>query len=285
MANTHQTTFIARLFVSMMIAAAAMPSIAQDAILQDSESFSELLAQEIRRMTSSSDDGQSGPQGVIKPVDDGEPANESELPQPESKPKDDSLSNELSKWVEDKKKEQANESEAEMSDDQQPPTESEPAIKGTIGEDAADRDAANNDPVNGDGETPNPRRLIHLDRSARELAKERFSDRALGTADLSPLDFSNRAVDSATPSRLVSIKSYHWVNPAPSSQPTYFDDVDLERYGHEVHCQTVRSGLRFAADLLLLPCEAIDKPCNCLIYQSGLERPGDAACPVTEKRH
>lgn len=130
----------------------------------------------------------------------------------------------------------------------------------------------------------NPRELIESIPSAQTLSRRAFSARALSGFSLAELDFPSHDDRSYSAPKQVSIKPFHWVNPTPVSQPTYFDDVDLERYGHEHRHQTVHSGLRFAADVILLPFEICKKPYGNLIYQSGMARPGDPTCPVVQKR-
>jgi len=125
------------------------------------------------------------------------------------------------------------------------------------------------------------RKLIQQDSPFRDATG--FSDRALSRFAAAPLDFQSRPI--VTPPRTSpAIKPFTWINPSPVSQPTYFDDVDLERYGNTYRFQTIRSGFRFAEDVLFLPLEVYRRPPCSTIYQSGMHRPGDPACPVDEKR-
>ncbi len=60
--------------------------------------------------------------------------------------------------------------------------------------------------------------------------------------------------------------------------PLYFQDVQLERYGHTYGClQPAVSLGRFGVQLIGLPYQmALDPPCKC-VYPLGYYRPGECA--------
>lgn len=114
-----------------------------------------------------------------------------------------------------------------------------------------------------------------------EFGHQAFSARVLAGFQPSDLNFENPPLPHV--SKIQSVSSFTWVNPAARNQPTYFDDVDLERYGHAQSFQTVRSAFRFGKDIVMFPIEyRKNRDVDC-VYQSGLARPGDAACPVKRR--
>ena len=78
---------------------------------------------------------------------------------------------------------------------------------------------------------------------------------------------------------------FHWKASNLRTRPLYFQDVSLERYGHQRcgYCgQTVRSGLKFYSDIIKLPLRmCADPPCQ-TVYALGYARPGDPTLPVRE---
>ncbi|MGB7325620.1 MAG: hypothetical protein WBD31_12170 [Rubripirellula sp.] len=75
----------------------------------------------------------------------------------------------------------------------------------------------------------------------------------------------------------------HWVASGVRHRPLYFEDVNLERYGHHYLAQPLVSGVRFFGSAIVLPLRmCADKPCECET-SLGLKRPGDPTCPVCRK--
>lgn len=72
---------------------------------------------------------------------------------------------------------------------------------------------------------------------------------------------------------------YQWKAAALCTKGAYFQDVQLERYGHSIcpAIQPVLSGARFAADVLFLPYKmGLETPNEC-VYTLGYYRPGNCA--------
>jgi hypothetical protein len=70
-----------------------------------------------------------------------------------------------------------------------------------------------------------------------------------------------------------------WIAPVYCHQPTYFEDVMLERHGHE-RCpslQPLLSGTRFFSDVALMPYNAYLNPPLKNIPNTGYYRPGSTA--------
>jgi hypothetical protein len=73
--------------------------------------------------------------------------------------------------------------------------------------------------------------------------------------------------------------TYTWTASALCHKPLYFDDTQLERYGHMwgPWVQPFASGARFFGTVLILPYEmGLEPPCEC-IYALGDYQPGDCA--------
>jgi hypothetical protein len=73
--------------------------------------------------------------------------------------------------------------------------------------------------------------------------------------------------------------TYTWQASNIFYQPLYFEDPDLERYGHAYpfFVQPIVSSLRFTVQAIGLPYQAtIDPPC-CRVYPLGYYRPGECA--------
>lgn len=70
--------------------------------------------------------------------------------------------------------------------------------------------------------------------------------------------------------------AYYWQATAFCHQPLYFEEPNLERYGHHAGCfQPLLSGAHFFGTIPLLPYKlALDHPCDCQ-YVLGYGRPGD----------
>ncbi len=82
-----------------------------------------------------------------------------------------------------------------------------------------------------------------------------------------------------------SMSSYLWHAPNTFSHPLYFEDVMLERHGHE-RCwqlQPLVSGARFFATVPMLPYLAtVQPPCECN-YTLGYFRPGTCAPALCQR--
>jgi hypothetical protein len=79
--------------------------------------------------------------------------------------------------------------------------------------------------------------------------------------------------------RVFPASTYTWQASNVFYQPLYFEDPDLERYGHAwpFFIQPVVSSVRFATQAVGLPYQAvIDPPC-CRVYPLGFYRPGECA--------
>jgi hypothetical protein len=79
--------------------------------------------------------------------------------------------------------------------------------------------------------------------------------------------------------RLFPASTYTWQAANVFYQPLYFEDPDLERYGHAYpfFIQPIVSSLRFTVQAIGLPYQAvIDPPC-CRVYPLGFYRPGECA--------
>jgi hypothetical protein len=73
--------------------------------------------------------------------------------------------------------------------------------------------------------------------------------------------------------------TYTWQASNIFYQPLYFEDPDLERYGHAYpfFIQPIVSSVRFTVQAIGLPYQAvIDPPC-CRVYPLGFFRPGECA--------
>jgi hypothetical protein len=79
--------------------------------------------------------------------------------------------------------------------------------------------------------------------------------------------------------------TYTWKASGACHKPLYFEEPELERYGHNFGCclQPVVSGAHFLANIALLPYNmGLETPCEC-VYPVGYYRPGDCAprmCPA-----
>jgi hypothetical protein len=72
---------------------------------------------------------------------------------------------------------------------------------------------------------------------------------------------------------------YMWQAPALSYRPLYFEEPNVERYGHGAGCvvQPVLSGAHFFSAAVLLPVQLVlERPWE-LTFPLGHERPGSAA--------
>jgi hypothetical protein len=73
--------------------------------------------------------------------------------------------------------------------------------------------------------------------------------------------------------------TYMWKASALCHKPLYFEDEQMERYGHSWGpcCDPIVSGVHFFATLPVLPyCMGVEPPCEC-IYALGHYRPGSCA--------
>jgi len=76
-----------------------------------------------------------------------------------------------------------------------------------------------------------------------------------------------------------------WLAPVYCHQPTYFEDVMLERHGHE-RCPTLQpllSGVRFFGDVALMPYNSYLNPPLRDISSAGYYRPGSSAPGIRQR--
>ncbi len=81
------------------------------------------------------------------------------------------------------------------------------------------------------------------------------------------------------PQRLWNPTNYHWMASGLHHNPLYFEDVQLERYGHSwgPYLQPVISGGRFFLTIPVLPYKMGLKPPAECVYTLGHYRPGNCA--------
>jgi hypothetical protein len=79
--------------------------------------------------------------------------------------------------------------------------------------------------------------------------------------------------------RVFPASTYTWQASNVFYQPLYFEDPDLERYGHAwpFFIQPVVSSLRFTVQSIGLPYQMVIDPCCCRVYPLGFYRPGECA--------
>jgi hypothetical protein len=70
--------------------------------------------------------------------------------------------------------------------------------------------------------------------------------------------------------------NYYWTATSFCHQPLYFEEVNVERYGHNAGClQPAFSAAHFFVTIPMLPYKmGMDHPCDC-VYTLGHSRPGD----------
>lgn len=80
------------------------------------------------------------------------------------------------------------------------------------------------------------------------------------------------------PERIWSLAGYHWTAPNVYHRPLYFEQVNLERYGHyrkHWHVESAISSAHFFGTALVLPLKALHYfPCE-RVYTLGHHRPGN----------
>jgi hypothetical protein len=82
--------------------------------------------------------------------------------------------------------------------------------------------------------------------------------------------------------RWMTQNDYHWSASCLLSNPLYFEDVSLERYGQVSCVQNALSGAKFFGTVAILPYKiGVDCPRE-HIYKLGYIRPGNCAPPVCE---
>ncbi|WP_164102696.1 hypothetical protein [Candidatus Laterigemmans baculatus] len=83
-----------------------------------------------------------------------------------------------------------------------------------------------------------------------------------------------------------SLSAYFWQAPNTWSGPLYFEDVMLERYGHERfphHLQPLASAARFYATIPALPYLMAVRPPGECYYHLGYYRVGECAPPLLQR--
>jgi hypothetical protein len=86
-------------------------------------------------------------------------------------------------------------------------------------------------------------------------------------------------ISSTFESRAWSPVTFTWTAPATCNKPLYFDEVQLENYGHTwgPYVQPIVSGIHFFATVPLLPYYMGVTPPNECVYSLGYYRPGNCA--------
>jgi hypothetical protein len=102
-------------------------------------------------------------------------------------------------------------------------------------------------------------------KTAEGRAQECPSEIQLSTASFQP--------------RLFPPSTYTWQASNIFYQPLYFEDPDLERYGHAwpFFIQPIVSSVRFTAQAVGIPYQMTIDPCCCRVYPLGYYRPGECA--------
>jgi hypothetical protein len=79
--------------------------------------------------------------------------------------------------------------------------------------------------------------------------------------------------------RVFPSSTYTWQASNVFYQPLYFEDPDLERYGHAwpFFVQPIVSSVRFTVQAIGLPYQMTIDPCCCRVYPLGYYRPGECA--------
>jgi hypothetical protein len=79
--------------------------------------------------------------------------------------------------------------------------------------------------------------------------------------------------------RVFPASTYTWQASNIFYQPLYFEDPDLERYGHAwpFFVQPIVSSVRFTTQAVGIPYQMVLNPCCCRVYPLGYYRPGECA--------
>ena len=86
------------------------------------------------------------------------------------------------------------------------------------------------------------------------------------------------------PLRSVTSTVKTWRSPNMKHRPLYFEEANLERYGHaHPRLQPLISGAHFFSSVALLPYNSSVTPANTCKYSIGHDRPGDCVAPVREQ--
>ena len=86
------------------------------------------------------------------------------------------------------------------------------------------------------------------------------------------------------PLRSVTSTVKTWRSPNMKHRPLYFEEANLERYGHaHPRLQPLISGAHFFSSVALLPYNSSVTPANTCKYSIGHDRPGDCVSPVREQ--
>ncbi len=131
---------------------------------------------------------------------------------------------------------------------------------------------------------------IEIKRSAtgKETVKVDLSIRPINSISLNiappkgemPVNLAQQQMQSQLPQLLQDRPyepwNYYWTATAFCHQPLYFEQVNVERYGHNAGClQPAVSAAHFFITIPMLPYKmGQDHPCDC-VYTLGHSRPGD----------
>lgn len=143
------------------------------------------------------------------------------------------------------------------------------------------------DPTSADTGLSTARPRSEIEQWEKAWQVKPLSNRAASTTNYSTLTFVKQPAQTEvlTNQRSLQANDVYWHASGLFSQPTYFEDVDLENYGHVHFLQPVKSGAKFCADVVLLPWEVCRKHPTVRVYSLGLERPGNPTHSVREHRH
>lgn len=147
------------------------------------------------------------------------------------------------------------------------------------------------------GELQNPAAAVQSDQGAECLTPEQLKEvapgvqavnlnvlRGPGELPVSCFGAQRKAVSPipGNQPRWYAQSAYHWAPSLLVSQPLYFEDVSLERYGWTSCLQPAVSGAKFFGTVAILPYKiGVDCPRQCS-YLLGHARPGSCAPPVRE---
>ncbi len=161
-----------------------------------------------------------------------------------------------------------------------------------------DSDSGEEDDLLGDDDTPTPE---ELEEQRKELAQERLESEESCRQEIlddesdliTSIDLSIRIEGSAgkdypyecavstetlQPRQWPEV-TYHWKASCLSHKPLYFEQVQLERYGHSwgPYVQPIMSGAHFFGTLPILPYKMGIRTPNECVYSLGYYRPGSCA--------
>ena len=139
-------------------------------------------------------------------------------------------------------------------------------------------------PVGEEGRSLTSRPLVDAPRFDRPLSEIHVSTGLPEGLATTPHPFSRQPPEVVRDERAADVL-VTWETPALSHRPLYYEDVDVERYGHSI-CPVVQPiicGARFLKDTAFLPYEAGVTPPYRAIYAIGMARAGSPTPPVRDR--